>query len=356
MEVLLLKNDGRCRWLEKKVLNGVFQQVIKSTMDPSAKKVYVITDWISNDSGRVGVDLKWLKGLGIPAVRSYKELPDGNDYFVLNTGYDSIVHEEKSLSDKGIKIIDLPCPYIRNIRKIFEEYDSKYQYVLLCEPNHIIIKNYVSLYPKDLILVQMNNFEERIIREEIGKPFRLVPYVTFLPSHVETVFDFINKNYPDRCNDKIDTCCMWVKSPSSPITEIDKLDNNDLKGIDKALLITTHGSTNKSLVSMIETITSKGLNVETISSLREFRRYKRMHNNSKVLLVRSPIPNKAERPILAYIEHGYFRAMLILLIESNFYQQFVLGVYRKTIFYTKLFIGKVWMLKKEKNHETNHNT
>lgn len=354
MEVLLLKNDGRCKWLEKKVLNGAFQEVLKATMDPSAKNIYVITDWISNDSGKVGVDLKWLKGLGIPAVGSYKDLPDGNDYLVLNTGYDSIVHEEKILADKGIEIIDLPCPYIRNIRKIFEEYDSKYQYVLLCEPNHIIMKNYISLFPQDLILIQMNNFKERILGEEKGKPFRLIPYVTFLPSHVETVFEFINKNFPDRSNDKINTCCMWVKSPSSPITEIDKLDQNDLKDIDTALLITTSGSTNKSLVSMIETITNKGLNVETISSLGDYRRYERMHNKSKILLVRSPIPNKAEKPILAYIEHGYLRALLIIAKESNFYQRFILGLYRKAIFYTKLFIGRTF--KNEKCNDAKQST
>ena len=342
MEVLTLKNDGRCRWLENRVLKGIFPELIRNSMNPDAKKIFVILSWISNDNGKVGVDLKWFNSLGIPAVTSYTDLPEGSDYTVLNTGYDSNVHEEKVLKDRGVKILDLPCPYIRKVRTIFENADPTYQYILLCEPNHIIMRNFASLYPDDLIVVQMNNYRERILKQETGRPLKLVPYVTFLPAHVEKIYKFLNTHFSDRPNEKVASFCMWIKSPVSPIIEIEKLDAKSLTGITNALLITTPGSTNKSLVSMIETISAKGLQVKIISSLWQFLRFKAFSNDKRILLVRSPIPNKAEKPILAFLKSGYLHALFVLVKESRLYQFYMIGFFRKVIYlFRKIFMTTI---------------
>ncbi|MFQ5455723.1 MAG: LytB [Nitrospirota bacterium] len=341
MEILFLKNDGRCRWLKRKVLKGIIPKMLTNSMEPFKKRMFLIVDWISSDYGRVGVDLNWIKGLGISAVQSYRDLPEGNNFAVVNTGYDSIVHEEAVLRDKGIEIIDIPCPYIRKIRQIFEQHDLQYQYVLLCETNHIIMKNYASIYPEDLIPVQMNNYRERILEKENGKPIKLVPYVTFLPSHVDTIFNFINSTFPDRNNEKVVTNCMWINSPSSPIIEIRNMDNKELTNIKDALLITTPGSVNKSLQSLIEVISDKGLRVVPITSLREFIDYKKRHKKGKLLLVRSPIPNKAERPIMAYYRYGLFVALLIIIKESRFFTKCTIGVYIRIIYFMRLIRGNI---------------
>lgn len=301
MEVLFLNNDGRCRWLEKKVLNKLIPAMVASARTEGAKRMYLIEDWVSNDGGKVGADLGWLRSLGVPLVASIDALPPGNDYAVVNTGYDSIVHEERSLAARGVELVDAPCPYIRRIREILESASDAYQYVLLCEPNHIIVKNYRSLFPDDLLLVQLANFEGRIAAGDAGKPFRLVPYVTFLPSHVERVFGFIRARFPDRANEVFATACMWIDSPSSPIVEINALAAEQLGGIEDALLVTSPGSTNKSLVSLLETLEAKGLNVVTVSSLEDLLAYERAHPDTRVLLVRSPIPSQAERPILDHL-------------------------------------------------------
>lgn len=304
MNVIFLKNDGRCKWLENKVLKKLMPEMIKSATEKKKKTMYLIEDWISNDGGKVGVDLKWLNYMGIPVIKNCDDIPKCGDYCIVNTGYDSIVDEEKLLLQKGIDIIDEPCPYIRKIRNIFENLDEEYQHILLCESNHIIMKNFKSLYPKDMILVQMDNYKERIVNEQNGKPLRLIPYVTFLSSHIDQIFNYINTLYPDRKNEKFKTSCMWVSSPSSPIVELENMSLNQLEGIKDALLVTTPGSINKSVVSLVETLRSKGLNVVKISSLIEFRDYEKKHKKSKVLLVRSPIPNNAEKPIVTYINYG----------------------------------------------------
>lgn len=56
MDVIQLSNDGRCRWLEKQVMNKIFPQAIRSAQIKDIPTQYMIIDWISNDNGKVGVD------------------------------------------------------------------------------------------------------------------------------------------------------------------------------------------------------------------------------------------------------------------------------------------------------------
>jgi len=331
MEVLMLEKDGRCLWLENKVLKGLLPVAIKNSVNPFAKKLYVIVDWISNDYGRVGVDLKWLKSIGVPVVRSVQELPAQGDFKVVNTGYDSIVEEEKALREKGVEILDKPCPFIRRVRSLLEEHDGSFQYVLLCEPNHIIIKNFSSLFPEDLILVQMENYQQRITEQANGKPMRLLPYVTFLESDAQEILSFIREQNPGANHDMLKTACMWVTSKASPIVEIDKLDEDKLSGINEALVISTLGTTNKSVISMEKSLTAKGLKVVSIGTLWEFIRYERKHRKDRVLLVRSPIPNQAEKPIMQHIEHGFLAALWVCFLQLSFVQQMKLGTLKALI-------------------------
>lgn len=299
MKVRLLKNDGRCKWLQTRMLNQLFPEMIESSKNDNEKTKYMIKDWVSNDNGRVGADLKWMAEIGVPLVETYRDITE-ND-IVINTGYDSIYEEEMDLKARGIEYVDAPCPFVRKVRDEFENKKDDYQYVLLCEPNHIIIKNYNILFPKDMILVQMDNYRERIRAQEIGKPLYLVPYVTFLPKQSQEIFDFIEKEFPDRGHKYVKLSCMWVNSKVSPVVEMNSLSNKDLKGIKDALIITTAKSTNKSLASLMITAKDIGLNVVIIGSLEDFCEYEKKHECSRVLLVRSPIPNTAEEPIMEYI-------------------------------------------------------
>lgn len=316
MEVLLLKNDGRCVWLENKVLKGFMPMAIRNSVNPFAKKIYVIVDWISNDYGRVGVDLKWFRSLGVPAVASAKELPHNKEFKVVNTGYDSIVEEEIILRDKGVEIIDKPCPFVRRVRDLLEQHDETFQIILLCEPNHIIVKNFASLFPQDLLLVQMENYREKLLERHAGKPLKLIPYVTFLQTDAAEITEFIEKNFPHPQNQCINTACIWVKSKASPIIEIDGLSSEQLSGVRDALLISTAGTTNKSVVSMEKSLQKRGLNVVPIGSFSAFLRYKRQHPHDRVLVVRSPIPNRAEQPIMTYLEKGLCAALLACIKQQ----------------------------------------
>lgn len=315
MEVVLLKRDGRCRWLENKVLNGVLPDAIKAAANPYAKRRFIIMDWISNDKGRVGVDLKWFRSMGVPAVASHTDLPAGSDVQVINTGYDAIVDEEARLRQAGVEIVDAPCPFIRSLRRVLEGADAAFQYVLLCDPNHIVVKNFASIFPPGLILAQPENYRDKIGEAQNGKPFKIVPYVTFAQGIGEAALAHVKQAFPGRASELVKTSCLWVQSKASPLIEIDGLTPREMAGIDTALLIGTPGSTNRSLVSMWDALRAKGLAVVPIGSLREYLAYARSHRDSRVLLVRTPIPNLAEAPILACVEHGLARALWVSLCQ-----------------------------------------
>lgn len=329
MEIITLEHDGRCKWLENKVLKGLLPKALKQARDPSSKKQYIIVDWISNDNGKVGVDLKWFKTLGMPAVQSYKDLPSGNDYSVINTGYDSIVEEESVLRARGVEIVDEPCPFIRRVRKLLENHDTAYQYILLCEPNHIIVKNFSSIFPEDMILVQMDNYQERIKQVANGKPLMLIPYVTFLPGHVRSIMEFLKTEFPGLECKKVDAHCMWIKSKASPIVEIDGLPQNMLDDVDAALLVTGPGTANKSLVSLFETLEKRGLPIVLITSVNEFIAYKKANENSKVLLVKSPIPNTTENDIEGYMKFGYLGVLIQRVTHNRFVRAYGIGAFNK---------------------------
>jgi 4-hydroxy-3-methylbut-2-enyl diphosphate reductase IspH len=335
MQVVLLKKDGRCLWLERKVLTSLLPMAIKAATNPFAKRLYFVVDWISSDRGRVGVDLKWFRSLGVPSVASCRDLPTTVEYQVVNTGYDANVAEERLLRTNGVEILDLPCPFIRVLRRHFETADPSYQYVFICDANHLLVRNFQAVFPADMILAQVDNYPARIHASQNGKPLRIVPYVTLMPRLGKEVLAFVRGRYPGLPHDGIDTGCMWVRSKASPIIEIESMSAEDLRGIHIALLIGSANSSNQSLLSLWDTLAAKGLRVVQIGSLWDLIRFERQHRDARVLVVRSPIPNNAEGPILAYLGHGLVRALWTTLSQSHLCRRasaFVYGGVRRAKF------------------------
>lgn len=339
MKVVFLKHDGRCQWFQNNVLKKLYPNLINQSRNPYARKAFIIVDWISNDRGRVGVDLKWFKKLKLNAVAKYTDLPFGTDFQVVNTGYDSIIEEETELRERGISIIDKPCPYVRKIREAFLENDNNWQYVFLCEPNHIVVKNYASIFPKNMVMVQMDNYKDKIKTEECGKPFYFIPYSTFLAEHIEEICGYLRNAFPLRQLKVAKTQCMWANSKCSPINEIRNLDQSVLDDIDVAFVIATKGTRNKSVDSLVEILTMRGVAVKVISCLKEFKQHTKQHKNGKVLLVRSPIPNTAEKPIVAYIKHGMIAALFTQMLQNKNFQALVLGTYNRILYCLNYLVG-----------------
>jgi hypothetical protein len=313
MHTLFLKNDGRCRWLERKVLNGYYQNAIIASKDPDLKKIFLIEEWLSNDNGNIGAHKPWMRAGGVPVLKTYKDVPHTGNFSVFITPYDSIIEEELELRERGVEMIGEPCPAITNLRNIFEKHNPEYQYIFICDSTHVIIRNYRSIFPADMILVQFENFKERINTQVVDKPLLVVPYVTFLPSQVKEVTDFIEAQFPTRKCKVCDTYCIWVKSPTSPVVEIQNLQTEQLNGVSDALLIEPRNTRNTSAASLAASLKKRGLRVVPITSLIDAVIYTLKHQNDTVLVVRSPIPNTVEKPVLTYFESGIgtvFRSLL----------------------------------------------
>lgn len=164
-----------------------------------------------------------------------------------------------------------------------------------------------------MILVQMNNYKEQIEKCWNGKPIIFVPYVTFLEKHIEAIQNFIESKGVS-CT-VMKATCMWASGPISPITEIYQMKNEELEGIHDALITTTKGSTNKSLASLMEALADRNLNIIQVSSLSDYLRYSANHKKDRVLLVRSPIPNKAEKEIELYLKYGFLKAYFLIIAD-----------------------------------------
>ena len=82
---------------------------------------------------------------------------------------------------------------------------------------------------------------------------------------------------------------------------------------------------------MEKSLAKRNLRVVQIGSFMEFLRYRRQHKHDKVLLVRSPIPNQAEAPIMAYIETGLLAALVSVLTQSNGYKRIYLTIAAKLL-------------------------
>ena len=114
----------------------------------------------------------------------------------------------------------------------------------------------------------------------------------------------------------VNTQCVWADSKVSPVNEISELSEELVKQIDHACVIGTPGSVNKSAMTLIETIEDRGMNIRYISSLKDFVLFKYKNKNSKILLVRTPVPNKVEKPVLIYLDKGLLAAVRYMLMEQ----------------------------------------
>jgi hypothetical protein len=127
MQTIFLKYDGRCRWLERRVLKGYYQDAIKASRIPGHKKIFLIEEWLTNDNGNIGAHTPLMRADGVPVLKTYKDVPPAGNFSVFITPYDSILEEERELRNRGVEMIGEPCPAITKVRNIFENHKSTYQ-------------------------------------------------------------------------------------------------------------------------------------------------------------------------------------------------------------------------------------
>lgn len=202
--------DGSCAWMRKQI-EETYEKYLRGPIDYQGRKVrfYAVLSWVMENGH--GANPRWVEKSGYSIVRSLADLPDGAG--VLVTGYDADAEELTALRRKGTPIIDKPCPWIRRLKETLERDDEKRQRVLMIDTEHMVHRCFRSIYPRGTIVVDMDDYADRLARERDGRPLALAAYATFRPADVEAVAAYISKTYPHPDNETAkaaDTLCMWT--------------------------------------------------------------------------------------------------------------------------------------------------
>jgi hypothetical protein len=207
------KKDENCRWLRKEILEH-YPEYLYGPVDHEGKPVrfHVILDWVMRENR--GANAQWVKEIGGNVVQSAKDVPAGDGVFI--TGYDCDIEERRDLENRGVPIVDRACPWVKEFRDQLLALDpSTHQAVVMIDEGHMVYQCYRSIIPADAILVQPEDFRERIERLHDGKrALTLIVYTVYRPKDAERVILYIEENRANGANDLRGyekTLCVWTK-------------------------------------------------------------------------------------------------------------------------------------------------
>ncbi|MBI3599181.1 MAG: hypothetical protein HY097_00865, partial [Nitrospinae bacterium] len=242
--------DGRCKWAKEQIA----RQIPKALMMKLSKTpYYVIADWNSIDGK--GIQKEYLSKMGIPYVNSVEELPEGAGVAV--SAYDGDHQEIKYLREKGVPIYEQVCPWIKKLRDIFLNNIEGYQYVFLCEEDHMIAVNYRNIFPEGTILITPDNYREKLDRLNPNQPIFFIVYAAFRVKDSQRIIQYIKDNYNHPNNIyHTDTICQWSGGKNSIFDEVSKVYRN--MNLDEVWVITS-SEKNTSVKSLIREFTEVGL-------------------------------------------------------------------------------------------------
>jgi 4-hydroxy-3-methylbut-2-enyl diphosphate reductase IspH len=207
------KKDENCRWLRKEILEH-YPEYLYGPVDHEGKPVrfHVILDWVMRENR--GANAQWVKEIGGNVVQSAKDVPAGDGVFI--TGYDCDIEERRDLENRGVPIVDRACPWVKEFRDQLLALDpSTHQAVVMIDEGHMVYQCYRSIIPADAILVQPEDFRERIERLHDGRrALKLIVYTVYRPKDAERVILYIEENRANGANDLRGyekTLCVWTK-------------------------------------------------------------------------------------------------------------------------------------------------
>ncbi len=295
------RNDAPCKWITKEIINK-FPKYLRDPVIYNEKpvKFHINLEWIRNETR--GANKEWLDEIKVNYINSINELPEGDGIYV--TGYDSNVKELEELKKSGIPIIDAPCPWVRQLKEQLTEVNSvTHQCILMIDEDHMVHDCYKSIYPKDIIIVQADNFREKLKDIIITRPVYLMVYAAHRWKDAEDLEEYIKNKYPHTDNildNYKKTICHWVRQ--GIFEEIRE------KGIEEKLdeiwvICSSIGDrSTKSIVRAIEELGIKAVIISNKSNIPE-----NFDGNLRIGIISAPIPisHKKRKEILHVIRKKY---------------------------------------------------
>lgn len=297
------KRDGRCKWAKGQIMQIPFI-LIKMGLK-SKTPHYIILNWNSLEGK--GIQKEYLKKMKLPYVDTIKDLPENSGVFV--SAYDGDPVEIERLREKGVPVHEQVCPWIRKLREIFMNPKGNYQYVFMCEDDHMVAVNYRNVFPTGTILVNRDNYVERMKKTDGNKPIYFVVYAAFRVKDAQKVIEYIKQNYnhPENiyCTE---TICGWAGGKDNIFTEIGEIRENGK--VNEVWLINSEEK-NTSVQSIIRELDEVGLKYRLIKTIEDVKDICNEELKNKTIgVLKAPNPYFREKEIINYIKQLEGRAKL----------------------------------------------
>ena len=211
--VYFFKKDGMCRVLTGLMRNKVHETYLHGPVPYKGEmvKFYLILHWLHRNDH--GADLGFLDKYNLNYVNTINDLPTGAG--ALSAGYDVDLSDLKVIQEKNIPFIDKSCPRIKRLRKqLLSGNPDTHQFVFMISEHHLVYECFKCAFPRDIIIVDPDNYRERIVKLRNEKPVHLFVYGVFRPKEVQSVIEFINERYPHPLNNMDgynETRCCWTR-------------------------------------------------------------------------------------------------------------------------------------------------
>ncbi|NLW69618.1 MAG: bifunctional 4-hydroxy-3-methylbut-2-enyl diphosphate reductase/30S ribosomal protein S1 [Eubacteriaceae bacterium] len=181
-KIIVAESAGFCFGVQRAV-----DLARKCATENRGEKVCTLGELIHNP----GV-VESLKALGIGVINSVDEAQSG---FVIirSHGVKKEIYEQ--FEQKGIKIIDATCPYVKSIHKKVEKYSEKgYTLIIVGDDQHPEVKGIAGWSKNEVYII---NSVEQAMSLEVNQPICIVAQTTSIKSHFDAICDVIKGKYPD---------------------------------------------------------------------------------------------------------------------------------------------------------------
>jgi 4-hydroxy-3-methylbut-2-enyl diphosphate reductase IspH len=297
-KIYFFRHDGLCKYMSKIIRDdfSFFSEDINK--NKSNKKYYIIEDWITKN----GEKPKFLSESSYYSVRNIENLPE--DAGVFNVAYDGNLEEINLLKKKDVEIIDKICPWMKHLKKELNSVPDDYLCIMLISESHVTLKNYQSIIPEKTMIIDYNNYKEKLGKIKIAQPIYLLSYPTIRKKELDEIINYIKNKFdnPENIFSTKSMCC-WTKQ--GLLEEI----NNAVteKNLNEIWIICSSKS-DRSTISIANEVKEHNIEPIYIKEFEDIPKVKKQ--NSRIGVLIAPVPHKIAYFIKFAISKKYPEAII----------------------------------------------
>jgi hypothetical protein len=269
-----------CRWISRTLLKDLKQGSKSRRKDDH--RHFIIRSWSEKFLSILHYSEFKLKKLGFSVVDHYYDLPDDRGFDVHALGYAPPAREVSILRLQSIPVHIRLCPSVSRLDRILNKELPFYQNVLVNTYKHPAVTNILDNADRNTILVDGENFRERIPEKQSGKPFRIIGLYPEIQGLVDQIEEYLSFRYPERkviIENPVNFCTQTASVRWKEVISTISADES----YTRAVILTETLTDGDESERLLDGLSSLGLTVDLLFTIREFRKYWKQHKGDSVL-------------------------------------------------------------------------